>query len=439
MNTLLTHPGTQYAPRLAAALQAQGVLYRYATGIAFPDTPNAWWWRMATRAGQEKLLLKRVIPGLPKGKLHLQPVKEALALLRHQKLGQGNDEVFFPRNKAFQEQLPQRLIEKADAVIGFDTSSWILAERCRKAGKPFVLDASIAHPLAKEKVYEKLRLQYPEWAKELAPKQPHLIEAELTEIEAADHIVVASAFTKKTYTDNGVPDNKITVNAYGTDLNRQIPNKQIPNSKREIPNSKGEIPNKQMPNSKGGQTCGLEFGISELTFLFFGSLSARKGFPLLCKVWETFHQRYPGCRLLAAGYDNRPPGFKVPEGIEVLGAIHPNDRTALFASADVFLFPSYFEGFAQVILEAMVCGLPVITTTATAGPDLFGTADCGRIIEPGNEAQLLHALEFFAQNPNLISGMSTAAIKAASAFTWQAYGERWVRVLRGVVDGVSFP
>ena len=434
MNTLLTHPGTQYAPRLAAALHKQGVLQCFATGIAFPDTPTAWWWQLAKMLGREKLLLKRVVPGLPKGKLQLQPIKEALALYRHQQLKQGNDEVFYPRNRDFQRQLPQRLIENADVIIGFDTSSWIIAERCRKAGKPFVLDASIAHPLAKEKVFAQLRESYPEWAAELAPKTPRNIEVELQEIELADHIAVASAFTKKTYTDNGVAPEKITVIPYGTDLNRQIPN-----SKGEIPNSKWEIPNKQIPNSKGGQTCGLEFGISEITFLFFGSLSARKGFPWLCEVWKDFHQQNPGCRLLAAGYDNRPPGFKVPEGIEVLGAIHPNDRTALFASADVFLFPSYFEGFAQVILEAMVCGLPVITTTATAGPDLLGNSNGGKIIEPGNHAALMQAMCRFAEHPGTIPSMAEAAVNAAIPFTWEAYGARWVRVLRGVVDGVSFP
>jgi len=326
-------------------------------------------------------------------------------LYRHQQLKQGNDEVFYPRNRDFQQQLPQRLIDQADVVIGFDTSSWIIAERCRKAGKPFVLDASIAHPLAKEKVFAQLRESYPEWAAELASKTPRNIEVELQEIALADHIVVASAFTKKTYTDHGVPENKITVNAYGTDLG---------NLKFEISNSN--------PESQ----------ISNLQFLFFGSLTARKGFPWLCEVWKDFHQQYPGCRLLAAGYDNRPAGFKVPVGIEVLGAIHPNDRAALFASADVFLFPSFFEGFAQVILEAMICGLPVITTTATAGPDIIGHSNGGMVIEPGNGAALLQAMCRFADHPGTIPSMAEAAISAAAPFTWEAYGKRWVQVLEGV-------
>lgn len=407
---LLTHPGTQHALKLAAVLHRQGILYRFATGIAFPDTPKAWWWQAAKTLGKEPLLLKRLVPGLPKGKLHIQPLKEALALFRHRVLGQGNDAVFFARNRAFQQQVPQRLIDHADAVIGFDTSSWILAGRCRAAGKPFVLDASIAHPLAKEKVFAALRQQYPAWGAELAPKGPKLIEAELREIELASHIVVASTFTKKTYTDHGVPPGKITVIPYGTELK---------------PAGDGAAKKQRVAN--GEQVAGA--GAPPPVFLFFGSLSARKGFPWLCEVWEGFYWQNPGTRLLAAGYDNRPAGYKVPEGVEVLGPIHPKDRAALFASADVFVFPSYFEGFGQVILEAMACGLPVITTTATAGPDLQGLPGGGIIIEPGDRAGLLQAMEAYAHHPQQRMEAGLAASAAAKGFTWGAYGNRWAGVL----------
>lgn len=400
MRVLLTHPGTQYAPRLAAALHRQGVLYRYATGIAFPDTPEAGWWRLAALLGMEKLLRRRTVPGLPPGFIHLQPVKEAIALLRHQVLGQSNDTVFYARNRSFQRQVPERLIRAADAVIGFDTSSWLLADRCRRAGKPFILDASIAHPVVKEEVFAALRAQYPAWAKELAPKTPRLIEVELREIELATHIVAASEFTKKTYTDQGVPAGKITVNPYGTDLGSVKPVRQ-------------KVPTGQAP-----------------VFLFFGSLSARKGFPWLCSVWPAFRAKYPGCRLIAAGYDVRPPGFAAPEGVEVMGAVHPADRQALFAAADCFVFPSFFEGFGQVILEALACGLPVITTTATAGPDLLSAyPEAGITITPGDDDALLMALEQMTMQADNLSALSAAARAAAAPFTWDAYGKCWAEVV----------
>lgn len=401
---LLTHPGTQYAPRLAAALHEQGILQCFATGIAFPDTPNAWWWKTARLLGKEKLISKRVVNGLPAGYIHSQPIKEMLALFRHQVLGQDNDTVFFPRNKAFQEQLPQRLIDQASAVIGFDTSSWILAKRCRVANKPFFLDVSIAHPLEKEAVYADLRNRFPQWAAELKPKLPRNIEVELVEIEESRHLVVASQFTKHTYIKQGVGAEKISVNGYGTDL-RYFKSK--------------------WDNPKSAESS-LHKGV---TFLFFGALSARKGFPWLCEVWKSFYAKYPHCRLKAAGYNLIPAGFKVPDGIEVIGAVHPGDRAALFAGSDVFVFPSFFEGFAQVILEAMASGLPVLSTSATAAPDLFTTGQEGQIISPGEDAALFESLQFFAEQPHLIKPMGQAARIAAEGFGWERYGERWAWII----------
>ncbi len=475
MNILLTHPGTQYAPRLAAALHQQRILSRFATGIAFADDPDTLIRKTARVFKREKLLLKRVVPGLPAEKLHLQPLKEAIALFRHQVLGQSNDAVFYPRNIAFQQQLPQRLIEEADAVIGFDTSSWILAGRCRKAGKPFILDVSIAHPLSKEKAFAKLREAYPQWAAELAPKTQRNIEVELEEIEKADHIVVASSFTRNTYIENGVAAEKISVNPYGTDVGNVIPiaigsetsevKGERSNVKRETSEVKGDSDRpdsyrdlkskvkgemlevkgdsdsywksngKQIATAKG-KGAG-EMGTSNpkpATFLFFGALSARKGFPWLCEVWKNFYAEHPGCRLLAAGYDFRPDGFSIPEGMEVLGAIHPKDRTALFAAADVFVFPSFFEGFGQVILEAMNCGLPVITTTATAGPDLWQNDVPHSLIVPGDDAGLLQAMQYYANHPEGWNFTGRLLQKEASAFTWQAYGDRWRNICQQVLD-----
>jgi glycosyltransferase involved in cell wall biosynthesis len=405
MKVLLTHPGTQYAPRLAAALYEQGVLYKFATGIAFADDKSTSWYRLARMLGKAGLWQKRVIPGLPKGYLHLQPAKELWALFRHQALKQGNDAVFFPRNRAFQQQVPEKLLRQADAVIGFDTSSWILADRCRQLGKPFILDVSIAHPLAKEKAFATLRQQYPQWAAELSPKQPHLIEAELREMELATHLVVASSFTRQTYLDYGVPAPKITVNPYGTHLRRSN------------------------PLAAGGRVD------APFTFLFFGALSARKGFPWLCALWPELRRQFPQARLLAAGYDFRPPGFAVPEGIEVVGAVHPAGREALFARADAFVFPSFFEGFGQVLLEAMVCGLPIITTTATAGADLLAAhPDAGILINPGNDAALLQAMAALLQDSAAgLRHRAQHAQQAAAAFTWQAYGKRWKEVVGGVM------
>ena len=402
LKVLLTHPGTQYAYALAAALQAEGLLYRFATGIAFVENLQRW------LPGKWK---RRVVESVPDKLLYRMPLIEWKAL-RQMQNGFMPVEVLHRRNLHFQQQLPQKLIEKADLVIGFDTSSWVLAQRARAAGKPFVLDVSIAHPLEKEKIYQSLRKTYPEWQQELAEKPDWHIQLEQQEMEQADCIVAATQFTKSTLVKYGVDANKIEVNAYGTDLS-------FFENKWEMSAHKEQLSGKST---------------NRITFCFLGMLTARKGIPWLLEVWPRLRQQFPECRLLLGGYGALPVGFQLPAGVEICGFIEPRQRSAFLQQADVFIFPSFFEGFAQVIIEAMASGLPVITTTPTVGPELIQDGVEGFIVAPGDDEALLSTLCFFASQPDKIKPMGMAARHAVLPYTWQAYGERWKAIVTRVLQ-----
>jgi len=102
-----------------------------------------------------------------------------------------------------------------DIVIGFDTSSKELISRCKKHNKQFILDVSIAHPRYKDKVYNDIIKQYPDWAFALNRKAEEQINAEDEEISEADKVVVASSFTKSTLEWAGHDISKIAINPYG--------------------------------------------------------------------------------------------------------------------------------------------------------------------------------------------------------------------------------
>jgi glycosyltransferase involved in cell wall biosynthesis len=409
VNVLLVHPGTQYSYQLAQQLHKRGLLHYFVTGIAVGHasffTRLSW-----LPAAWQKKIKARTVAGVPGSKLRRFPIPELNALLRL-RLSTNGEAVLYHRNRRFQEQIPQRLIQNADVVIGFDTSSWILIERCKRLGKPFVLDASIAHPTAKLAVFEQLCQRYPLWQLQLHAKPAQYLALELEEMASATHIVAASSFTRGTYLQHGVEAQKISVNPYGTDLT--------------FFRSKWETAS---PAPGSG-----------LRFFFFGALTARKGFPWLCKVWELFVRQYPLSTLVAAGFNRPPDGFELPPGVELVGAIHPDDRVNWFHAADVFVFPSFFEGFAQVVIEAMACGLPVITTTATAGYDVMpADGRAGFVLPPGDDEALMRALLYFAQHPEAVEPMGRAACLAVESFTWEAYGQRWQTILENVV-GQSEP
>jgi len=99
------------------------------------------------------------------------------------------------------------------------------------------------------------------------------------------------------------------------------------------------------------------------------------------------------------------------------------------SESDVFVFPSYFEGFGLVLLEAMAAGIPVLTTTATAGPDIITQDHDGWVTEPGDLNMLVNAMQFCLQNRDQIATMRETARATAERFSWDAYGDRWHAIL----------
>ncbi len=82
----------------------------------------------------------------------------------------------------------------------------------------------------------------------------------------------------------------------------------------------------------------------------------------------------------------------------------------------------------------MASGLPVITTTATAGTDLIEDGKEGFVITPGDEEQLIKYLQYFDANPNQIAVMGKQARLKAEQFSWKNYGIRWEQIINEVAE-----
>jgi starch synthase len=399
---LLAHPGTQYSYQVAKQLFRFGSLYEFWTGFALPSD------RWSTRLLQaclprawRKRLANRVIAGLPGKHLRTMPLVELKAI--HQlRRGGLRQKVLHQRNKVFQQLLPFSAIKNASAIIGFDTSSWIIADKARKLGKPFFLDQSIAHPLVNQATSELVANRFPEWSTTIERKLPEVLACENREHALATRIVVASSYTKQTLISQGVPAEKIVINSYGVDLELFHP----PAIKRS------------------GRP---------LRFLFLGLVSARKGVPLLVEAWRSLAPR--DSELWLVGPITARERALIPDlpGLKVLGKYPFKDLPALLRQCDVLVFPSYCEGFALVLLEALASGMPIITTEATAGPDLIQDGKEGMLISSGNLEALRGAIKYFIDHPHKLEKMSAAARQCAERFSWDSYGDRWQKILQEFV------
>jgi starch synthase len=95
---------------------------------------------------------------------------------------------------------------------------------------------------------------------------------------------------------------------------------------------------------------------------------------------------------------------------------------AEMAAHDVFVFPSLFEGFGLVLLEAMAMGLPIITTPHTAGPDLISDGVEGFIVPIRSSAAIAERLDLLRREPERRQAMSERARSRSREFTWEQYG-----------------
>ena len=106
---------------------------------------------------------------------------------------------------------------------------------------------------------------------------------------------------------------------------------------------------------------------------------------------------------------------------------------------DVLVFPSLFEGFGLVILEAMSRGLPVITTAHTAGPDLIADGQDGFLVPVRSAAAIAEKLEILCREPALLAAMREAARAKAAARTWENYRRLLVQQVRLTLELPALP
>ena len=345
----------------------------------------------------------RTVADVPADKLRTVPSLELIATLRL-RLGGEPQVVMHWRNERFQRAIAQNDIDASDVVIGFDTSSNILVERAAKAGRPLIVDQTIAHPRSKYRVYEEIKKQFSNWADDLEVRAETVGAAEELEHREATKIVVASSFTKRTLVENGVAESKIVLNPYGVDLGRFSIQRQ----------SNGERP---------------------FRFLFAGLVCARKGVPLLLEAWKRLNPKNAELWIVGPLTTTASRECRSSDNVKIIGKVPNAELASIMSQSDVFVFPSYFEGFGLVLLEAMAAGLPVLTTTATAAPDIVTQELDGFVIEPGNLDALINKMEFCLKHRDRIAEMSKAASGTAERFSWNCFGDRWFEIIRHVQRG----
>lgn len=181
-------------------------------------------------------------------------------------------------------------------------------------------------------------------------------------------------------------------------------------------------------------------GSDQLRLLSVGAIVPRKGFDVLVEALSTLTDL--PWQLTIVGDRDRDPGSV--ERLEALIARHGLERRiecpgvvsterlgALYASADLFVLASHFEGYGMAYAEAIACGLPIIGTTGGAIAQTV-PASASRLVPPGDVAALAQAMHDVMANADRRHALAAGARAAAAKLpSWAHSGQAFARLLGG--------
>jgi glycosyltransferase involved in cell wall biosynthesis len=190
------------------------------------------------------------------------------------------------------------------------------------------------------------------------------------------------------------------------------------------------------------QTIGLDDETPYI--LFVGVIEPRKNLVGLIEAFDLLKSRRQlphklvvvGRRgWLSEGTMDRAERSKYRSDIVFPGFIPDGELATLYSAAEMFAFPSHYEGFGLPVLEAMACGVPVVSSRASSLPEVVG--DAGMQVDPDDIERLASALELLALNPEMRADFSARGLERAAGFTWDAAAEIMIDVYRRVGAGLT--
>lgn len=224
----------------------------------------------------------------------------------------------------------------------------------------------------------------------------------------ATAVITVSANTAHDLTQIlSLPPAKITIIPLGFDQTYRVynPDNQADRTKQEEIRTKYHLP----PNY----------------LLFVGTLEPRKN---IARLIEAYHdlpaQVKDSTPLLIVGkkgwhYDaifKRVEDLGETQRVRFLGYVPDGDLAPLYSLATVAAYPSLYEGFGLPPLEALACGVPLLTSQTSSLPEVVGQA--ALMVDPYDVAQITHGLEKLLTDQKLRDRLRQAGPEQASQFSW---------------------
>jgi glycosyltransferase involved in cell wall biosynthesis len=294
-------------------------------------------------------------------------------------------------------RIASRYLSSCQAVIGFGFVSYEGHHRAKQRGQFTVLEWATTHLAS---YMELLREEHGRAG--VRPGGGGLIFSSFAmkrvvdEYNQADLINVLSSYAKQTLVDGGIPAAKILVTPLGVDTDFFKPAPAAASSSRPF------------------------------RVLCVGRVELIKGVQYLLEAFARLDLPDAELRLVGQVNDDaRQLLQRYPRSVVVCGHLSPDALPACYQEADLLVFPSISDGFGLAILEAMACGLPVVATSHSGGPDVIREGKDGFIVPIRDTDALADRISWCYQRTEerLAMGLS-ARSRVEAMFKLSHYADR---------------
>src|SRR5258706_8500738 len=392
------HPGTQHSWQTAYAFQEVGALRWYATSVFYD--PGKWPYRVES-----------VMPGWLAHRIHNEFARRSWAALDVQKVRQlgvaewieaglyrlrlrsAANAVNRMGNASFGAKII-KLIEKEPVSIiwGYGSSSLEVFRWAKKRGIRCILDQTIGHSKTENEIMREEKEKNSEYFLDSFQFfDEEWINRQNEGLALADRVIVGSEYCANTLVANGCERRKIVVVPYGYD-EKYFPSIKPPRS---------PIKNRQTK------------------LLFVGQLTPRKGIAYLLKAYSRIKSGKAELSLVGR-LDMPDKVFRKSAGnAAYAGQVPRSELKKHFLQADLFVFPSLFEGGGIVLYEANGAGLGIIQTERCG--DGVRKAESGIVLKEISVDSVQEAIEYAVSNPDWIESAQEYAWGSRRQRNWQEY------------------
>jgi glycosyltransferase involved in cell wall biosynthesis len=168
-----------------------------------------------------------------------------------------------------------------------------------------------------------------------------------------------------------------------------------------------------------------KYHLPQKFILYLGTVEPRKNISTLVKAFKQIQSEID-YRLVIAG----AKGFKGSDilknnsQIQYIGYVNSKDKPALYTLADLFVYPSFYEGFGFPPLEALACGTPVVASHAGSLGEVLGQA--ALLVNPHNATELSQAIKNVMSDQELKNQLLRKAGLAINQYSWGKTASQWL-------------